>query len=381
MWTLEESRKYLMDLLVEFPFADKGEDGHSRSMAVQVAAMLSQFCCSMLPGGASRMGIVYNANSQRSGKSLLAKIAITPVHGPFTPSTWKSNEEELNKVIDSAVLAGQTYMCFDNVRGYLASQTLEAIMTAPEWTGRILGKTEMFRATNRITLFVTGNDCILSPDLDHRTLMCDLYVSEGDVQSRSPSFIIDDTWLMQRENRVNILSAIYGLVRSWHEAGMPLASSFGYKPRLGFERWGEMFGGMVAHAGFGNCLERVASETSGDSEARNIRKLLKELMDLAIHDRNEFTFQQVVDACHENDIFDWMLDGRMNNDGEFILSARSKSKFGLTLGRYAPNIDSAAKVVKEPRNYIVNEKPVLFGSINQGRHKRFFIEQPAGTVQ
>jgi hypothetical protein len=382
-WSLEESRDYLRELLSEFPFADISEDGNSRSLAVQIAAMLSQFCCSMLPPGASRMGIIYNANSQRSGKSLLAKIAITPVHGPFTPSTWKSNEDELNKVIDSAVLAGQTYLCFDNVRGYLASQTLEAIMTAPEWTGRILGKTEMFRATNRLTLFVTGNDCILSPDLDHRTLLCDLYVPEGDVQTRQPSLVIDDTWLMDWENRKRILSALWGLVRSWHAVGMPTATSFGFKPRLGFERWGDLVGGIVGHAGFGNCLERPVSDTSGDSESRNIRKMIQSLMAEAIHDRQEFTFQKIVNICHDNDIFDWMLDGRTNQEGDFVLSMKSKSKFGLTLARYAPNIDNLVgkSTPREPRRYIIDEKEVLFGCEGQFRHKRYFIQQPSGTIQ
>jgi hypothetical protein len=375
-WTLEESTTYLRDLLGEFPFTDRPAPGtavpgwNCRSMSVQVAAMLSQFCVSMLPSGAARMGFIYNANSQRSGKSLLAKISVTPIHGSFKPSTWKSSEEELNKVIDSMVLGGSTYICFDNVRGYLASQTLEAIMTSPEWTGRVLGKTEMFTAPNRMTLFVTGNDCILSPDLDHRILMCDLFVPEGDVQERSPISVIDDTWLLERDNRINILSSLSGIVRAWHAGGMPMASSYGYKARVGFERWGELIGGIVAFAGFGNCLERPMSDTAGDSEGRNIRNLIKVLVDSAIHKHQEYSFQQVVDHCHDNDIFDWMLEGRMV-DGSYVLQAKSKSKFGLTLGRYAPNIDKT----KSARSYkLPDGKTVMFGCSESGRKKRYFIE-------
>ena len=42
---------------------------------------------------------------------------------------------------DAEVLAGSTYLCFDNVRGYVGSQSLEGLMTSPDWTGRVLGKT------------------------------------------------------------------------------------------------------------------------------------------------------------------------------------------------------------------------------------------------
>ena len=38
---------------------------------------------------------------------------------------------------------GSTYLCFDNVRGYVGSQSLEGLMTSPDWTGRVLGKTQM----------------------------------------------------------------------------------------------------------------------------------------------------------------------------------------------------------------------------------------------
>jgi hypothetical protein len=97
-WTLRESTTCLREILQEFPFADwkteiiQDEEGEqevrqSRSQAVQVAAMLSLFCTAMLPDGANRMGFIYNANSQRSGKTLLAKLAIMAVCGVFNPSS------------------------------------------------------------------------------------------------------------------------------------------------------------------------------------------------------------------------------------------------------------------------------------------------------
>lgn len=376
-WDLITSTVYLRTLLREFPFAErKGErlraDENCRSMAVQVAAMVAQFCVGLLPDGASRMGFIFNANSQRSGKSLLAKVAIVPIYGRFVAQSWHAKEEELVKRIDAAVISASNYVCFDNVRGYLSSQALEALLTTPFWEARVLGSSEIVVAPNKISLFVTGNDLMVSPDLSHRFLFCDLQVSEGDVQDRKPPFVIDDAWLMQRENRIDILSAIWGCVRSWHAAGRPTASSFGFKPKLGFEQWGELIGGIVAHAGFGNCLEAPQLAVGGNNEDRQLRELLSVLMEGMFTSRREFTFQEVVNAAHENDLFSWLLDGRMS-DGDFMLSAKAKSSFGLMLGRYGPNVDLRAR----PRSFrMASGASILFGSSGKGRQKRYFIEEP-----
>jgi len=377
-WDLITSTTYLRALLREFPFAErKGErlraDENCRSLAVQVAAMVAQFCVGLLPEGASRMGFIFNANSQRSGKSLLAKVAIIPVYGHFSVQTWHAKEEEQVKRIDAAIIKASNYICFDNVRGYLSSQALEALLTTPFWEARVLGTSEIVVAPNKISLFVTGNDLMVSPDLAHRFLFCDLQVSEGDVQERKPPFVLDDSWLMKRENRIDILSALWAIVRSWQDAGRPTASSFGFKPKLGFEQWGDLIGGIVAHAGFGNCLEAPQLAVGGNNEVRQIRDLLAVLMEGMFSPRREFTFQEVVNACHENDLFTWLLDGRMS-DGDFMLSAKAKSSFGLLLGRYGPNIDLRAK----PRSFRLSDgRSIQFGSSGKGRAKRYFIEDPS----
>ena len=392
-WTLQESTDYLRWILREFPFADWKEvpslDGtgapmrQSRSQAVQVAAMLSLFCMGIIPKGSNRMGFIFNANTQRSGKTLLAKLAIMTFTGIFKAQAWKANEEEISKVLDSEMLAGSMYVCFDNVRGYMSSQTLEGLMTSPQWTGRVLGRTQMFTADNRMNLFVTGNDCILSPDLSHRCLMCDIFVEQGDVQERQVENLIDEPWLMDKENRRNILSALWGIMRAWGEVGRPSATMFGFKPRLGFEKWGETIGGIVGFAGFGNPLEKVQLEQAGDSEERNIRKLIDRMRDLALgENRGEFNFQSIVDICLDDGLFDYMLDG-IETQGGYKLKSSSSSKFGLTLGRCAPKVsggycgkdnDRSRPPRKYRRNTPAGEEVVFLGSYGDGRHKRYFIE-------
>jgi hypothetical protein len=404
--TLQQATDYLRQIHEIFPFADwydfeRGDDEwfeggkvrQSRSMAVHIGAMLSQFAIGILPRGANRMGFIYNANSQRSGKTLLCKMAVMPLYRVFKAQSWKVEEAELSKVIDAEVMAGSTYICFDNVRGHVGNQALEGLMTSPDWTGRILGRTEMFTAPNRLTLFITGNDILVSPDMAHRCLTCDLFVSEGDVQEREIPVerVIDEPWLKDKSNRHMILSSLWAIVRNWHAAGMPKASHYGCKPRLGFERWGELIGGMVAFAGFGNCLEKPVLENAGDSQDRNIRRLLAAMnqermkpaldeMAIAEAERREFTFQNLVDMCDQDSIFDWMLEGRKEY-GNFKLNPRACSKLGTLFSRYAPSADSREKSRTyriptsnkndhgEPETIVVK----LF-SKGEGRHKRYVFE-------
>jgi len=404
--TLQQATDYLRGLHQIFPFAEwhdfeRGEDEwfeagkirQSRSFAVHIAAMLSQFATPLIPRGANRMGFIYNANSQRSGKTLLCKMSVMPLYAVFKAQSWKTDEAELAKGIDAEVLAGSTYICYDNVRGYVGNQALEGLMTSPDWTGRVLGETRMFTAPNRLTLFITGNDIIVSPDMGHRCLLCDLFVTEGSVQDREipADRVIDEPWLKDLANRRMILSSLWAIVRHWHAAGMPKATEYGYKPRLGFERWGEIIGGMVAFAGFGNCLETVQIENAGDSMERNIRRLLvalnsermkPELDRTEIPDaaRREFKFATIVDLCYRDGIFDWMLDGRQE-DGHFVLKPGANSKLGTLISRYAPSADSR----ENSRTYRIptGEKTehgdiativIKLFSRGEGRHKKYVFE-------
>jgi len=223
----------------------------SRSLAVQVAAMLSQFAMEILPSHSLLPGFIYNANTEASGKSILTKLAIVPVSGKMAAQSSTEKDEDLRKAIDSEVLRGSRYIVLDNVTGRIQSQIIEGFMTSPTWCGRVLGKTQMFQAENKATVFFTGNDCMLSPDVANRCLTVDLYIDEDDVQARTIAAPINDSWLMRRANRLKILSALWTIVRDWDQAGHPKPSG---RVRVGFEAWCNLVAGMVEFAGFGDCL-------------------------------------------------------------------------------------------------------------------------------
>lgn len=386
----------LYDLHSNFPFADWTDwitpgDGDllsryddqgkprqfrlSRSLAVQIGAMLSLFAANCVPQAASRMGFIYNANQQRSGKTLLVKIATAPVYGGFKAQSWREDEESMVKSLDAEILAASPYICFDNVRGMVQSQVLEGLFTSPIWTGRILGRTEKFVAENNTVVFFTGNNVNAGTDIQHRCLYSSLHVDEGDAQSRDiEGGIIDDVWLADPKNRREILSALWSIVRHWDHAGRPLAQG---RTRQGFDTWGKIIGGMVEFAMFGDMLERPVLENAGDSEAEDLISLIKHLHAAG---RPDYTYQELVHTCWDHGLFPWLLQGREDtrplrpDQGAphvltLALNEKCTSKMGLLLKRHSSERGS----VHSFNDASGNPVKIRFSSRNGGRHKRFFL--------
>lgn len=132
---LQVAVDFLCELLREFPLAKDG----GRSLSVQVAAMLTRFAILLLPPEAQVPFFIWNANSQRVGKTLLAKLVEIPVAGHAALRTLAGEEVEVAKTLDSEVLAGSPSIIFDNVTGKIESAALDQFATSAVHAGRRMG--------------------------------------------------------------------------------------------------------------------------------------------------------------------------------------------------------------------------------------------------
>jgi hypothetical protein len=327
---IDQSRAVLDELLAEFPFADR----EGRSKSVQIAAMLSLFCQKLMPPKSQTPIFLYTANSPRSGKTLLAKMAVIPMHGACSLQTLGNDEEELRKLLDSCAIDGAPYLFIDNVRRKITSAALEAFATAGTWSGRVLGKSGTFLREKQTVIFITANQAKISPDLSGRALFVDLWLSEADPQRRKISHVIDDAYLSRMDIRKRILSALWGLIRHWDASGRP-----GSEFRLGgFEQWCKVVAGIVVAAGYGDPVRPAELDMAGDPESQDIKELVRLLVDME-QPEGGFTFPAVVDLCVEKNLFeDIMMEGRWVRPKEaadyYDLSAKGKSRFGKLLTAY-----------------------------------------------
>jgi hypothetical protein len=331
---LSEARTVLRELLKEFPFGDRKADGQSRNEAIVVSAMLSMFAAPLLRPQARRLNFMFSSNSVGSGKTLLAQLAIITSIGSCDVQPLPENQEDWRKILDTESLAGSPYILFDDCNGFLKSPTLNAFLTASTWTGRKMNTQQKFAVPKIATVFLTGNNLEVTPDVARRFLHCRMVTDEADPQARKIEKVFSDEWLETPAVRSQLLACLWAIVREWDAAGRPGPNRI----VRGYEPWSHTFGGMCVFAGFGDPMEPLPVEESGNSELADMVALVSHLAK-DIDDLCEYTFQQVVDAAREVNAFTWMLEGKEEREGKdgpsrYILTAKANSKFGRLLAEH-----------------------------------------------
>ena len=328
---LEAAQTILRNFTREFPFGDRKADGRSRNEAIVMTAMLAMYAAPLLRPSARRLNFMFSSNSVGSGKTLLAQMAIITTIGSCDVQPVPQAEEEWRKILDTESLAGSPYILFDDCNGFFKSQILNAFLTAPTWSGRRMHSQQKFAVPKIASVFLTGNNLEVSPDVARRFLHCKMMTDESDPQARKIDKVISDEHLEKPEVRGQILAALWAVVREWDAAGRPQAN------RLvrGYEQFCQIFAGMVEFAGFGDPIEALPVEESGNSELADMLALVAELAK-GVDDLAEFSFQDVVQAALDCNSFVWMLEGKEEREGKdgprhYVLTAKAKSKFGKLL--------------------------------------------------
>jgi hypothetical protein len=143
----------LLDLVGDFPFdAPHGPAVWLAHLLTILSRQAIQGCTPMF---------LYDANTPGSGKSKLNDLVGLILTGrPMPRTAWPDrDDDEMRKVLTTAVLAGRSALMFDNVSGRVRSRQLEAFITSETWDGRILGQsvsTEDMAVTAVASL--TGNN-------------------------------------------------------------------------------------------------------------------------------------------------------------------------------------------------------------------------------
>lgn len=202
-----------------------------------------------------------------TGKSLLADVITAIAAGrPGAKMTLPSNEEEIEKRLTAALMAGSTSMIFDNVDGMIRSANLAAVLTTDSWQGRMLGASTMVTVPNRATWMATGNNLDVGGDLARRCYRIKLDARQASPWTRTGfrhTELLD--WVL--EQRPQLLHALCVVVRSWHVAGRPLAPSA--MAMGGYSGWVRVVGGILHHAGVPGFLDNLtAFHAEADREAQ-----------------------------------------------------------------------------------------------------------------
>jgi len=172
--------KLLLDLLIEFPFADD----ISRSVG------LSLLMTPVLRGGLLPAVPMHIATAPESGtgKSYLADVASAIATGDrcYVQSVAPGDPKETEKRLIAAVLAGYPIVAFDNANGGegLFGDFLCRLTERPGLQPRPLGGSEQPRIANTFTVIANGNSVTLHADMVRRSLIALLDANMEDPENR-----------------------------------------------------------------------------------------------------------------------------------------------------------------------------------------------------
>lgn len=348
---LPKAPKAIIDeLLGEFCFADSG-----RSKAVVVSAMMTLFARSLLPLTALRPAFIFLANAPGAGKTLAADCAVVPVFGRAYRHNLPQKEEELEKVLLTAVMEAQPVLFFDNFKKHLSSACLEGFLTSLHWQGRILSVSKTFSGRNGSTVFLTGNGATVSPDMRRRSLFVELFSETPRAEERQFKQPLDEAVLVAR--RGEILGALWAMVQAWNASGRPGSSNM----HNGLGPWCNIIGAITEHAGFGCPTARAELNDAGDTEIDDIAKLISALH--LQHGTGTMDFEDIVTAAQKDGLFMHIL-----GDGKESLEMPQRIRF--------------AKLLKKFDRMVFGFDRLRFHVLGTGHSRRFRIakDEPLPTA-
>jgi hypothetical protein len=244
--------------LADFPFVDDA------SRANVIAAPITAITRDLIDGPTPLFAI--DAPAPGTGKGLLAaSMGIIATGATPAVMTEPRNEEELRKRITALLSTGASLVLFDNVKHRLDSGVLSALLTAPTWSDRILGKTQTVVFPNRAVWIATGNNLQLNNEIARRTAWIRLDAKVDRPWERTNFRHGNLVGWLQR-HRHELVWAFLVLVQHWIAVGRPLWAG---RPLGSYEAWSSAVGGILQAAGIEGFLanrEELYRRTDEETE-------------------------------------------------------------------------------------------------------------------
>jgi hypothetical protein len=240
------------DWLGDFPFATPAD----KANAVAVLLTLT---------GRVFFGLVplfvFDASTAGSGKGLLV-TSISLIASGEAPQVMElpGDGEEQRKKITSALLAGQELIMWDESH-VIQGRTLAAILTAENYSDRLLGGNKLITVVNRFTQVALGNNVEVWGDMKRRVVPCRL-VPDAEHPEHRTDFRHPDLENWVRKNRGDLLAAVLTIWRNWIAKGRPKSGA-----GMGsFDRWARAVGGALDAAGIEGFRANTAAWLSDSEE-------------------------------------------------------------------------------------------------------------------
>jgi len=271
--SLEEAKNILESIFKEFCFKDEKQDRINA-----IAGLLTPFCRKLYKKETSRTPIIfYKSNRPGAGKDYCAGITGLVYEGVIIDETPLCNDsgthdDEFRKKVLSTFRIGKNRIHINNNRGFLKSAELEYLATSENFSDRVLGSSTKLEFPNTLEISMSANAEIqYTVEFSRRCIFVNLFLAVENPNERKFEKPNLHDWVL--ENRENILTALYTLVKNWFEMGMP----GGTTPYASYPEWARVVGGIMESAGYATpCVNNDSTlELGGDKKTQDIKKFFE----------------------------------------------------------------------------------------------------------
>ncbi|GEM_PF-3779184 len=233
----EEAVADLLELISEFEFLTESDRSRAFAMLITPAMRMSGMLNCPVPLDYS------DAQKSQSGKTLRQAMVRSIYRAPSPLGTdRKGGVGSFDESLSTQYIKGYPFICFDNFRGKLDSQLLEAALTAPDGKvmARIPRQPEIECDISRVIHQFSSNDARLTPDLANRACIVSIGKRPRDYQ-----FKRDDPLGYVRANQAHLLGCVYAVVRDWINRGSPIEDHADHDLRV----WDRTLSNIISNAG------------------------------------------------------------------------------------------------------------------------------------
>ncbi len=210
--SLDDARDRIEELLADFQFATDSDKSRAAAMLLAPALIMG----GLLNGRAPLH--VLEADQPQTGKSYAIKV-LAALYGAHAATITQrtGGVGGLGEAFDAALVRGAPFISIDNARGEIDSQAIESFLTEDFYNARIPYHGYQRIDARGVFVTLTSNAAELTPDLAARSSIIRLVKQPpGHYYA---AFESGDLLAHVRANRDYFLSAMFAIVRVWHEQG------------------------------------------------------------------------------------------------------------------------------------------------------------------
>jgi hypothetical protein len=276
-----------------------------------------------------------------SGKSLLVDLVAMIATGRLMPVISQGRtEEELEKRLGAALLAGDVAISLDNCEHILQSALLCQAITQQRLNIRLLGLSRNVETPVNATIFATGNNLVIAGDLTRRTLLCSL-----DAGCERPELRTFNANVIEiaRAERGQLVAAALTVLRAWQIARE--REKLSLPPFGSFEDWSRRIREPLVWLGQADPCQSVTTVRDNDPERTALTGVLVQWKG-AIGVNNQRTMRQVVNTALVNSDFHSALVAVAGNQSGILINSE---RLGRWLHKVEGKIVNHLRLIRDGR--------------------------------